>query len=159
MAVWSGPGWKLGLLSVEESSADHRAQVAKAEVPHALASADIFLNTSNVDNTPVSVIEAMATGMCIVSTDVGGVAYLCETDEDALLVPAKDAKAMAAAVRRILIDPELAAALSCNARRKAETFDWSIILPQWESLLREVAPHEPKREARLTPQEVVVGPQ
>jgi glycosyltransferase involved in cell wall biosynthesis len=45
---------------------------------------------------------------------------------------------MAAAVRRILTEPELAAKLSANARKKAEQFDWSVILPQWEKLIEEV---------------------
>lgn len=46
---------------------------------------------------------------------------------------------MAAAVRRILTEPELAENLSRNARRKAEQFDWEAILPKWEHLLLIVA--------------------
>ena len=113
--------------------------VPKAYVPSVLDEADVFLNTTNVDNTPVSVIEAMACGLCIVSTNVGGIPYLLDHERDALLVPPDDAEAMAAAVRRILREPGLAARLSENARRKAERFDWSIVLPQWEQLLLEVA--------------------
>jgi glycosyltransferase involved in cell wall biosynthesis len=41
-------------------------------------------------------------------------------------------------VRRLLTGPDLAERLSCNARQKAEQFDWSIILPQWEALLTSV---------------------
>ena len=44
--------------------------VPKHEVPYVLATADVFLNTTHFDNAPVSVVEAMACGMCIVSTDV-----------------------------------------------------------------------------------------
>lgn len=108
--------------------------VPKEEVPRWVNQGDIFLNTTNVDNTPVSVMEAMACGLCVVSTDVGGIPYLLEHEQDALLVPSADLEAMAAAVRRILTKPGLAARLSHNARRKAEHFDWSAILPQWESL-------------------------
>ena len=46
--------------------------VTKKEIPHLLHQGDIFLNTPRVDNTPVSVLEAMACGLCIVSTNVGG---------------------------------------------------------------------------------------
>lgn len=113
--------------------------VPKAEVPAWLQRGDIFLNTTNVDNTPVSVIEAMACGLCVVSTNVGGIPYLLEHETDALLVPPNDPGAMADAVRRILTEPELAERLSRNARRKAEQFDWGTILPQWERLLTEVA--------------------
>jgi glycosyltransferase involved in cell wall biosynthesis len=113
--------------------------VRKDEVPKKLAEADIFLNTARVDNTPVSVLEAMATGLCVVSTNVGGIPYLVRDEREALLVPPDNAMRMAEAVRRIIIEPDLAKYLSCNARRKAEQFDWSVILPRWEKLLRSVA--------------------
>jgi glycosyltransferase involved in cell wall biosynthesis len=113
--------------------------VFKAEVPRRLNEADIFLNTTNVDNTPVSVLEAMACGLCVVSTNAGGITYLLEDEHDALLVPPDDDEAMAAAVRRLLAEEGLAARISRNARRKAEQFDWSVILPQWEALLEGVA--------------------
>ncbi|HMV50604.1 MAG TPA: glycosyltransferase family 4 protein, partial [Blastocatellia bacterium] len=85
------------------------------------------------------VIEAMAGGLCIVSTNAGGLPYLLEDGEDALLVPPNDPGAMAAAVRRLLTEAGLAERLSRNARRKAESFDWSAVLPQWRTLLRRVA--------------------
>ncbi len=111
----------------------------KSRVPAALDGGDIFLNTTDIDNTPVSVLEAMACGLCVVSTDVGGIPYLLEHEQDSLLVPPGQARAMAAAVRRVLTEPGLAERLSRNARRKAEQFDWSVVLPRWERLLRNVA--------------------
>jgi len=113
--------------------------VPKAAVPEWLDKGDIFINTTNVDNTPVSVLEAMACGLCVVSTNVGGIPYLLEHENDALLVPPDDPKAMAEAVRRILTEPELAKRLSANARSKVEGFDWSVVLPQWECLLEKVS--------------------
>ena len=109
--------------------------IAKADVPAALAAHDIFLNTTNVDNTPVSVLEALACGLCVVSTAVDGIPYLLEHASDALLVPPADAAAMTAAVRRLLTQPELAETLARQGRRKAAQFDWPLILPQWEALL------------------------
>ena len=109
--------------------------VANSEVPMWLNRGDIFLNTTNVDNTPVSVIEAMACGLVVISTNVGGLPYLLTDGEDALLVPPDDAEAMAAAVRRVLTEPGLAERLSANARRKAESFDWANVLPMWRKLL------------------------
>jgi glycosyltransferase involved in cell wall biosynthesis len=108
--------------------------VAKADVPYWLQQGDIFINTTNVDNTPISVLEAMACGLCVVSTNVGGIPYLLEDEKDALLVPPGDPEAMASA---ILTEPGLAKKLSMNARKKVEHFDWSVILPQWESLFQE----------------------
>jgi glycosyltransferase involved in cell wall biosynthesis len=97
--------------------------VERESVPKLLNKADIFLNTPNVDNTPLSIIEAMPSGLCIVSTNVGGVPYLIDDGHDALLVPPDDPDAMAAAVRRILTEPGLAERLSRNARKKAEHYD------------------------------------
>lgn len=126
--------------------------VPKEEVSIHLSNGDIFLNTANVDNTPISVLEAMACGLCVVSSNVGGMPYLVEDELDGLLVPPGDAPAMATAVRRILTEPGLARKLSANARKKAERFDWSAILPQWESLLMSVAggssPHDPRLRHR-----------
>jgi glycosyltransferase involved in cell wall biosynthesis len=64
-----------------------------------------------------------------------------ENEYDALIVPMNDSKAMADAVIRILIEPGLAQKLSTNARNKAEKYDWSVVLPQWEALFEEVLNH------------------
>jgi glycosyltransferase involved in cell wall biosynthesis len=113
--------------------------IPKDDVPHRLHQGEIFLNTPRVDNTPVSVLEAMACGLCIISTNVGGIPYMLEDEYDALLVPAGDPAAMAKAVQRLLTEDGLAERLSGNARRKAEQFDWSNILPIWERLLTGVS--------------------
>jgi glycosyltransferase involved in cell wall biosynthesis len=113
--------------------------VTKKEIPHLLHEGDILLNTPRVDNTPVSVLEAMASGLCIVSTNVGGIPYLLEHESNALLVPEDDDVAMTKAVQRFLTENGLAERLSRNARRKVEPCDWSIVLPQWEQLFTEVA--------------------
>jgi glycosyltransferase involved in cell wall biosynthesis len=114
--------------------------VPKLEVPKAIAAGDIFLNTTNVDNTPVSVLEAMACGLCVVTTNVGGLPYLVEDGQDALLVPPADASSMAAAVGKVLRHKDLSAGLSVKGRKKAEQFDWSVVLPQWEAILQQTPP-------------------
>lgn len=113
--------------------------ITKTEVPRLMSASDIFLNTTNEDNTPISVMEAMACGLCVVSTNVGGIPYLLNHEQDALLVPPNDPAATAAAVARILTEPNLAERLSRNARQKAEQLDWSVILPKWETTLRKTA--------------------
>jgi glycosyltransferase involved in cell wall biosynthesis len=113
--------------------------IAKSEVPGMLSNGDIFLNTTTVDNVPVSLLEAMACGLGVVSTDAGGIPYLLDTDENGIIVPAGDAGAMAGAVTRILREPGLAARLSRGARLKAESYTWSVALPQWETLLLKLA--------------------
>lgn len=114
--------------------------VAKRDVPSVLKRADIFLNTAKVDNTPVSVLEAMACGLCVVSTNVGGIPFLLEHERDALLVPPDDPLAIAEAVKRILMDRALARRISTNARAKAEQFDIQRVLRIWRELVLRIRP-------------------
>ena len=113
--------------------------VPKSEVPAWLDRGDIFLNTTTVDNTPISVMEAMAAGLCVVSTNVHGIPYLLDDGREALLVPPGDPAAMAGAVRRLLCEPGLAERLSRAARAKVERSSWEHVLPAWEGLFRRLA--------------------
>ena len=121
--------------------------VAKSEVPRLLSTGDIFLNTTTIDNSPVSVLEAMASGLAVVSTDVGGMPYLIENEREGILVPSGDADAMTAGVMRLLNVPGLAARLSRDARKKAESYSWDSILPLWETLFTDVARARSTRNA------------
>jgi len=116
-------------------------KISHPEIPRYLSKGDIYINTTNYDTAPRSLLEAMANGLCVVSTDVGGIPWLVNHDVDGLLVPARDPQAMADAVKRILTEPGLSSKLSANARKKAENHDWSIILPQWEKVFTELFPH------------------
>lgn len=93
--------------------------------------ADIAVNPSLVDNMPNSVLEALACGLPVVSTDVGGVPFVVQHDGTALLVPARDPVAMQAAIARLLRDPALAARLREEGLRLAQGFGWSQVAPQW----------------------------
>ena len=113
--------------------------VPKHDVPSLMDRGDIFLNTSDVDNAPVTVVEAMACGLCVISTKIGGIEHLVRDGEQAMLVPPADPGAMGAAVTQLLKDPELAAHLSQSGRQRAEGFDWSKVLPQWLELLGSIS--------------------
>ena len=116
-----------------------KGRVPKRAIPDVLTRADIFLNTSTIDNMPVTVAEAMAAGLCIVSTDVGGMPDLIENGKEGILVPSGDADAMAAAVRAVLMERGLAARLSADAAARAQGFDWGVVVPMWEELLKSVS--------------------
>jgi glycosyltransferase involved in cell wall biosynthesis len=92
---------------------------------------NVFINTTNFDNTPVSVIEAMALGLPVVSTNVGGMPYLINHEVDGLLVPPMDVKAMVAAILHLFEDPSKREQLIMNARNKVEGFDWEVVKHQW----------------------------
>ena len=96
---------------------------------------DIFLNTTNIDNTPVSLIEAMALGIPVVSTNVGGIPYLVSDKEEGLLVPPDNAKEMAAAIEEILENPQETLKRTRTARKKVEGFDWEVVKEEWMDIL------------------------
>lgn len=96
---------------------------------------DIFINTTHFDNTPVSVIEAMALGMPIISTNVGGIPFLVQHQKDALLVPDDDVQAMVIEINTLITTPKLVLQLSENGRKTIENFDWEIVKKQWFELL------------------------
>jgi glycosyltransferase involved in cell wall biosynthesis len=121
-----------------EESVNLSGRINKSQIRKLGASYDIFLNPTVVDNTPVSVVEAMAMGLCIVATKAGGLPYLLCDGETALLVHPGDDQEMATAMMRLLREPALASRLSQNARAAAEKMDWSIVMPKWVKLVQEV---------------------
>ncbi len=95
-----------------------------SELPDLYRSASVVVNASLVDNMPISLLEAMASGVPIVSTNVGGVPFLVKDGETALLVPPGDAEAMAAAVCGILADNLKGARLAENALADIGQYAW-----------------------------------
>lgn len=96
---------------------------------------DIFVNTTNVDNTPISVIEGMALGLPVVSTNVGGVPYLITDNETGLLVEAGDVDAMVEKIVKLVEDSSSAHRLALCARQHVEAFDWDRVKHKWFTLL------------------------
>jgi len=96
---------------------------------------DFFINTTNIDNTPVSVLEAMALGLIIVSTNPGGIPYLLSNNVDSKLVNEGDAKAMALAIKNIIENPAEVVRLTEAARLKAESFSSNKTISLWINLL------------------------
>lgn len=87
--------------------------------------ADVMLNPTRVDNMPNSVLEAMASGLPVVATSVGGVPFIVEHEKTALLVPADDEDALATETLRLLRDPDLRARLTRAGVASAREYRWS----------------------------------
>ncbi|MCP9198293.1 glycosyltransferase family 4 protein [Gramella sp. GC03-9] len=96
---------------------------------------DFFINTTSIDNTPISVIEAMSLGLATVSTDVGGMPDLIENEHDGILVPEADEQAMAKVIVDLIENPEKAHEICLNARNKVDSFDWTLVKEQWNKVL------------------------
>ncbi len=97
---------------------------------------NIFINTTHFDNTPVSVIEAMALGLPVVSTCVGGIPYLIENNKNGFLVVDNDSLEMANSIKEIILNRNLNQIVSINARKTIEQFDWKIIKNKWFEILK-----------------------
>jgi glycosyltransferase involved in cell wall biosynthesis len=111
--------------------------------------ADVMLNPSVVDNTPNSVLEALASGVAVVSTDVGGVPYLVEGGSTALLVPPRAPEAMAAAVLRLADEAGLAARLKATGFIYVQQYAWTAVRPRLLAVYRGVVAPEPARISSL----------
>lgn len=92
--------------------------------------ADLMINPSLADNMPISVLEAMASGVPVVSTNVGGVPYLVRDGTEALLVPPGDAAAIAQASLKLLQDRELASRFVSAGLHAARRYTWSEVKPR-----------------------------
>lgn len=97
---------------------------------------DIFINTSNIDNTPVSVLEAMAVGLPVVSTNVGGVPYFIEDGMNGYLVEKNNAVQMVAQIKMLIAHPKQVSGLTKKARQLVENFDVEVVKQQWRELLK-----------------------
>lgn len=119
-------------------------RVDAADMPALYSGARVALNPSRVDNMPNSVLEALAAGVPVVSTRVGGVPYIVEHDKTALLVEAGDVTGMAEAIVRILTDPALAVRLRAAGIEAAQRYTWPKIKPVlfsvYEAAIRHQAP-------------------
>lgn len=91
--------------------------------------ADIALNPSLVDNMPNSVLEALASGIPIVSTNVGGVPFVVISEQTALLVPAKSPEEMAKAILRLMDDSALSTKLIDNGLAEVQKYTWQQVWP------------------------------
>jgi len=105
--------------------------VEPASVPALYDSADIFLNAAVIDNQPVSVLEAFASGLPVVSTGTGDIAAMLRHGEAGLLVPQRNPQAMAAAVIHLLERPRRALTLARRARTEVDLYTWDRISDEW----------------------------
>lgn len=96
---------------------------------------DIFINTTNVDNMPVSVVEAMALGLVVISTNVGEIPGIIEHGVNGILVAPGRKEEFVYWIRRLISNPEEARRISTCARHKAEQFDWAKVQSKWKKVV------------------------
>jgi glycosyltransferase involved in cell wall biosynthesis len=109
--------------------------------------ADIFVNASRLDNMPVSVLEAFASGTPVISTSPEGMRYLVEHGRTGLLSEPGNAHELAENVLSVLRDPQLAKRLTSNAFAESRRYRWDSVREQWLRVYRELL-RESTRAAR-----------
>ena len=112
-------------------------RLERDEVVALYRDAGAMLNPARVDNMPNSVLEALACGLPVISTDVGGVPFIVEDGRTALLVPVDDPQAMARAILRLCADAPLRESLRSNGREEVRQYAWERAGAQWLELYRQ----------------------
>lgn len=92
----------------------------RQDVESILKSADVFVMSSLREGTSIAVLEAMAAGLPVVATAVGGNPEVIEDGKSGILVPVQDPAALGDALLRVLSEPEFAASLAKAARARVE---------------------------------------
>jgi L-malate glycosyltransferase len=114
---------------------------SRQEIGRFYDAADIFINASALDNMPVSIQEAFASGTPVVSTAPEGMRYLVEHERTGLLSEPGDASALAQNVKRLLRDSRLASFIALNAYEQSYQYRWTMVREQWLEIYRSVACH------------------
>ena len=147
-------GYQVKLLMVgdgpDRAAAEHRARELGVEadvrflgkqepVEEILSIADVFLMPSGSETFGLAALEAMSCGVPVVVSDIGGLPELVINGESGYLCKLGDLSAFTTAIKRILDDEDLRAAMSVSARARAvEHFDTDIIVPHYESYYEQI---------------------
>jgi glycosyltransferase involved in cell wall biosynthesis len=111
------------------------------DMPDFLARADIFVLPSYREGLPRSLIEAGASGLPLIATDVPGCRDVITNGRDGILVPARNATALADAILGLVVDADLASKLGLAARKKVHTsFNESTVIKQTLDVYEELIP-------------------
>lgn len=106
-------------------------RVEPPAMPKLYDDADIFVNSSVLDNQPVSVLEAFAAGLPVVTTPTGDIKAMVHDGGTGLIVPPAEPAAMADAVAALLENPDRANCIARHARQEVEKYTWSQVCREW----------------------------
>lgn len=126
-------------VSLRLQNVEFAGRVAPERMPEFYDRADIYLNSSIVDNMPLSIVEAFACGLPVITTDAGGIPYILENEKTGLTVKAGDYEALGAAAVRLLENQPLAREIAENARVYCRNFTPEKVRGEWTRLYEELA--------------------
>jgi L-malate glycosyltransferase len=109
------------------------------EIYEHYSTSDLYINASRIDNQPLSIIEAFACGLPVVTTDAGGIPYMVTDRQTGFVVPVDDCEALANRAMKLLSDSNTAVTIARHARGECTRFTWEVVCNQWLQLYRELA--------------------
>ncbi|PWT91127.1 MAG: hypothetical protein C5B55_08615 [Blastocatellia bacterium] len=113
-------------------------RVRREDVGRFYDRADILVNASRVDNMPVTILEAFASGLPVVTTDAGGIPYIVRHEQTGLVSNVEDWRQLAANVIRLLQDSTLVRRLTEKAYQQSFTYGWGTVRQNWFRVYREL---------------------
>lgn len=122
-------------------------QVERHAMPTVYADADIFIHAASIDNQPLALLEAMASGLPIVAAGIGDIPDMLSGGLAGTLVPAADPGATAKAVTVLLEQPERASLMAHRGRQSVDRYTWSSVRPQWRQLYDDLSGGASVRDA------------
>jgi L-malate glycosyltransferase len=127
---------RLRAMAAQQTSGGVRflGKVAPEWMPKLYADSDIYLNASEVDNQPVSILEAFASGLPVISTPAGDIPSMVRHGQTGLLVPPEAPVAMARALVETLNRPERALHMAEQAHDELQRYTWKAVREQWRSV-------------------------
>ena len=114
-------------------------RVEHDEINRQYSASDIYLNASKIDNQPLSILEAFACGLPVVTTEAGGIPDIVTEEISGFLVPVGDYEALAARALKLLTREEIARSFIDRGRAECTKYTWSVVCPQWLDLYHSVA--------------------
>lgn len=121
-----------------EDTVEFTGFLNKAALVEKSKDCNIFINTTNFDNTPVSVVEAMALGLPVITTNVGGIPDLIDHEINGLVIEPRNEQAFYDSIKRVMEDVMLRNKIIINGRRKSETMAIQNIGLKWRRRIDEI---------------------
>ena len=131
-----------------------QGRVDPNSITHVYDAADIYLNASEIDNQPLSLLEAFACGLPIVTTDAGGIPDIVTDEVTGIVIPRGDYAQMAERAISLLNNPARAMQMVELGRRECMKYSWEAVRPEWLGVYRKLG-----RRESSAPLETVAGPE
>ncbi len=114
-------------------------RVEHEEIHRHYSNADVFLNASRIDNQPLSILEAFACGLPVVTTNAGGIPDIVTDGETGFVVAVDDHQALAHRALELLSDCNQAVTMTRQAREECRQYTWAVVCGRWLGLYRKLA--------------------